>query len=73
IIQLNEKIDTLNFKRSEENLSISKLVGDYIVNDYPVTPKKSLILSVSLVTGFILSVFIVFGLNFLRKPRKEFD
>ncbi|MFX4153329.1 Wzz/FepE/Etk N-terminal domain-containing protein [Aliarcobacter butzleri] len=73
IIQLNEKIDTLNFKKSEENLSNSKLVGDYIVNDYPVKPKKSLILSVSLVTGFILSIFIVFGLNFLRKTRKEFD
>lgn len=73
ITQLNEKIDTLNFKKSEQNLSNSKLVGDYIVNDYPVKPKKSLILSVSLVTGFILSIFIVFGLNFLRKTRKEFD
>ncbi|MCT7618051.1 Wzz/FepE/Etk N-terminal domain-containing protein [Aliarcobacter butzleri] len=72
IIQLNEKIDTLNFKKSEENLSNSKLVGDYIVNDYPVKPKKSLILSVSLVTGFILSIFIVFGLNFFNKTRKEF-
>ncbi len=72
IIQLNEKIDTLNFKKSEENLSNSKLVGDYIVNDYPVKPKKSLIIGVAFVTGFILSIFIVFGLNFFNKTRKEF-
>ncbi|MFW2352848.1 Wzz/FepE/Etk N-terminal domain-containing protein [Aliarcobacter butzleri] len=73
IIQLNEKIDTLNFKKSEENLSNSKLVGDYIVNDYPVKPKKSLIIGVAFVTGFILSIFIVLGLNFFNKTRKEFD
>ncbi|MDN5128806.1 GNVR domain-containing protein, partial [Aliarcobacter butzleri] len=73
ITQLNEKIDTLNFKKSEQNLSNSKLVGDYIVNDYPVKPKKSLILAVSFLTGFILSIFIVLGLNFFNKTRKEFD
>lgn len=67
ITQLNEKIDTLNFKKSEQNLSNSKLVGDYIVNDYPVKPKKSLILAVSFITGLILSIFIVFFLNFFKK------
>jgi capsular polysaccharide biosynthesis protein len=67
ITQLNEKIDTLNFKKSEQNLSNSKLIGDYIVNDYPVKPKKSLTIAVSFVTGFILSIFLVFILNFFRK------
>ncbi|RBQ32377.1 hypothetical protein CRU92_01325 [Arcobacter sp. FW59] len=67
ITQLNEKIDTLNFKKSEQNLSNSKLVGNYIVNDYPIKPKKNLVLAVSFVTGFILSIFLVFIFNFIRK------
>ncbi|OCL85686.1 cryptic autophosphorylating protein tyrosine kinase Etk [Aliarcobacter thereius] len=69
ITQLNEKIDTLNFKKSEQNLSNSKLIGNYIVNDYPVKPKKYLIIAVSFITGFILSIFIVFILNFFREDK----
>ncbi|OCL83531.1 GNVR domain-containing protein [Arcobacter porcinus] len=67
ITQLDEKIDTLTFRKSEQNLSNSKLVGNYVINDYPVKPKKVLILLVSFVTGFIFSIFIVFILNFVRK------
>ncbi|WP_418179275.1 GNVR domain-containing protein [Aliarcobacter lanthieri] len=67
ITQLNEKIDTLDFKKSEQNLSNSKLVGEYIVNNFPIKPKKSLIIVVSFITGFILSICIVFFINFIRK------
>ena len=71
ISQLNEEIDTLNFKKSEQNLSNTKLVGEYIVNDFPVKPKKSLIVAVAFVTGFILSIFLVFLINFIRKIKLE--
>ncbi|PUE67663.1 GNVR domain-containing protein [Arcobacter lacus] len=54
-------------KLTNDSVRNSEVVGDYIVNDYPVKPKKSLILAVSFVTGFILSIFLVFILNFIRK------
>ncbi|WP_375231782.1 GNVR domain-containing protein [Arcobacter sp. CECT 9188] len=55
------------FKKSVQNLSNSKLVGEYIVNNFPIKPKKSLIIVVSFITGFILSICIVFFINFIRK------
>lgn len=69
ITQLNEKIETLNFKKSEQNLSNMKLVGDYIISDNPIKPKKSLVIVVSFVTSFILSIFIVFVLNFINNTK----
>ena len=72
ISQLHEEIDTLNFKKSEQNLSNTKLVGEYIVNDFPVKPKKFLIVAVAFVTGFILSIFLVFLLNFIRKNKTDY-
>ncbi|RBQ27886.1 hypothetical protein CRU88_02395 [Arcobacter sp. CECT 9188] len=60
-------MDTLIFKKSVQNLSNSKLVGEYIVNNFPIKPKKSLIIVVSFITGFILSICIVFFINFIRK------
>ena len=70
ITQLNEKIDTLNFKKSEQNLSNSKLVGDYIINDKPIKPKKSLVIIVSFVSSFILGIFIVFIFNFFSNSTR---
>lgn len=71
IYQLNEKMDIQNFKKSEQNLANTKLVGEYLVNNFPVKPKKSLVIVVSFVTGFIVSIFLVFLLNFINNPRKE--
>jgi len=72
ISQLNEEIDTLNFKKSEQNLSNTKLVGEYIINDFPVKPKKSLIVMIGFITGFILSIFLAFLLNFISKSRTDY-
>ncbi|MFA6740729.1 MAG: GNVR domain-containing protein [Arcobacteraceae bacterium] len=69
--QLNEKIEILSFKKSEQNLSNMKLVGEYILNNNPIRPKKSLTITVSFVTGFIVSIFLVFLLNFINNSRKE--
>lgn len=69
ISQLNERIETFDFKKSEQNLSNTKLVGDYIINNNPVKPKKSLIIVVSFITSFISAIFIVFILNFINNSR----
>lgn len=69
--QLNEKIEMLSFKKSEQNLSNMRLIGEYILNNNPIKPKKSLTIIVSVISGFIISIFLVFLLNFINNPRKE--
>lgn len=66
-IKLEEQIEKALFSISEQNLQNSKVVGDYIVYDYPIKPKKKLIVLVAFITGFILSIFIAFFLNFIGK------
>jgi len=65
ISKINEQIEELKFNVSDQNIQNSKVIGDYIINDYPVKPKKKLIVVVAFITGFILSIFIVFFLSFL--------
>lgn len=69
ITQLNEKVETLNFKKSEQNLSNSKLIGNYVINNNPTKPKKSLVILVSFVTSFIFSIFIVLISNFFSNSK----
>ena len=64
-------LDEIKFKLSEQNISNTRLVGDYVVNEYPAKPKKSLIIVVAFVTGFILSIFMVFFMEFIKNFRKE--
>jgi len=70
-IKLNEKIDKLNYSITECNIRNSKVIGDFIVKDYPIKPKKKLIVVVAFVSGFILSIFIVFVLNFIRDEKSD--
>ena len=66
-MKLKEQIEQLKFNMSLQNLQNSQVVGHYIVHDYPVKPKKKLIIIVAFVTGFILSVFLVLLYTFIRK------
>ena len=69
--KMKASLDEIKFKLSEQNISNTRLVGDYIVNEYPSKPKKLLIIVVSFITGFILSIFIVFFMQFANNFRKE--
>lgn len=70
-IKLNEQIDQLNYSITEYNIKNNKVVGDFIVKDYPIKPKKKLIVVVAFVSGLILSIFIVFFLNFIRDENAQ--
>jgi len=59
-------IDQLKYNKSKENIQNSKIIGEYIVLDSPIKPKKLLILIVAFITGFMLSVFLAFFLEFLQ-------
>ena len=69
--KMKASLDEIKFKLSEQNISNTRLVGDYIVNEYPTKPKKTLIIVVLFVTGFILSIFIIFFMQFVNNFRKE--
>lgn len=55
-----------------ENVIMSKQIGNIIIDDNPINkPKKTLIVVVSFVSGFILSIFLVFFMQFINSIRKE--
>ena len=71
-IIIPKKILDLNYKVKQEKLKISKnklvdtsVVGDIQINDNPIKPKKALIVIVSFITAFILSIFLVFFMAFI--------
>ena len=70
-IKLQNDIQKYTFNISSENLKNSEVIGDYIVMDYPIKPKKKLIVVVAFVTGFILSIFLAFLLNFINGIKRE--
>ncbi|MCT7557678.1 GNVR domain-containing protein [Aliarcobacter butzleri] len=73
----NELEDILNrielekLKLTNKIAKNSEFVGSILVNEHPIKPKKSLIVVVSFVTGFILSIFLVFFIEFIRTLKKE--
>lgn len=55
-----------------ENAIMTKQIGNIVINDNPINkPKKSLIVVISFVSGFILSIFLVFFTQFINSVRKK--
>ncbi len=71
ISTLNEKIKQLKYNISDSNMQNSTVVGRYIIHDYPAKPKKKLIIVVAFITGFILAIFMVFFLEFIKNIKEE--
>ncbi len=70
-IKLEEKIQRLTYSISNQNIQNSKVIGEYIVKDHPVKPKKKLIVIVAFITGLMLAVFLAFFLEFLLGTKEE--
>lgn len=69
--KLNEELKTLQVLMEPYNYKNTEIVGSIMTNDYPIKPKKSLIVTVAFVTGFILSIFFVFFLEFIRNEKEH--
>ena len=55
-----------------ENVIMTKQIGNIQIDNNPINmPKKKLIVVVSFVSGFMLSIFIVFFMQFINSIRKE--
>lgn len=67
---LKDSIELEKLKLSNNLAKNSEIVGSILVNDNPVKPKKALIIIVSFVTAFILSLLLVFFMSFISKLKK---
>ncbi len=64
---LIEEKTALSLLLNKRNYNNSEVVGRILTNDYPIKPKKKLIVVVAFIAGFILSIFLVFIMNAFRK------
>ncbi|MGB6328766.1 MAG: Wzz/FepE/Etk N-terminal domain-containing protein [Halarcobacter sp.] len=71
INMLKDEIQLKKLNLTNNSIKNSEVVGTIQVHDYPIKPKKKLIVIVSFITGLILSIFIVFFMNFVNSLRKE--
>lgn len=61
-----------NKSKLYDKFIMTKQIGNISISNKAInTPKKKLIVVVSFVTGFILSVFLVFLMNFIQGLKKE--
>lgn len=66
---INKHIEKAKFY---ENAIMTKQIGNIVIDDTPINkPKKLLIVVVSFVSGFILSIFLVFFIEFIKNFNKE--
>ena len=55
-----------------KNKIMTKQIGDIKISDEAINkPKKALIVTVTFITGFILSIFLVFFIQFIQSVKKE--
>jgi len=71
MLDITNQIEDLKFSISKHNLIETHIVGTIILNKHPIKPKKTLIVSVAFVTAFILAIFIVFFMEFLKGIKDE--
>lgn len=69
--ELLSKIDNLKLEIADEKILETKILGKFITSKYPIKPKKKLIVVVSFVTGFILSIFLVFFIQFIKSFKED--
>jgi len=66
IDNLNQKIQDIKDSIKPYNLRNTQIVGNIIKQDYPVKPKRALIIIVAFITSFILAIFLVFFIEFIK-------
>ena len=69
--ELKNSLVLEKLKLANDRVKNSDIVGEILTNDFPVKPKKKLIVAVAFVTGFIISIFLVFFIQFIQGIRKE--
>lgn len=68
LLERKKLLETLSMPHNFKN---TEIVGNILINDNPIKPKKALVVVVAFVTGFILAIFVVFFMQFISSMRKE--
>ena len=71
LYKLEESKKIIELSLLPHNYKNTQIVGEIITNDFPTKPKKKLIVAVAFVTGFMISIFLVFFIQFIQGIRKE--
>ncbi|EDM23200.1 Wzz/FepE/Etk N-terminal domain-containing protein [Caminibacter mediatlanticus] len=71
VLSINEKIINLKSQLSPLNIIKTQIIGKIEKSNKPVKPKKTLIIIVAFITGLILSIFLVFFIEFIRSLKEE--
>ncbi|WP_434242800.1 Wzz/FepE/Etk N-terminal domain-containing protein [Aliarcobacter cryaerophilus] len=71
LYKLEESKKIIELSLLPHNYKNTQIVGEIMTNDFPTKPKKQLIVAVAFVTGFIISIFLVFFIQFIQGIRKE--
>ena len=71
LYKLEESKKIIELSLLPHNYKNTQIIGEIMTNDFPTKPKKSLIVAVAFVTGFIISIFLVFFIQFIQGIRKE--
>ena len=71
LYKLEESKKIIELSLLPHNYKNTQIVGEIMTNDFPTKPKKSIIVAVAFVTGFIISIFLVFFIQFIQGIRKE--
>ncbi len=70
IPNLKTSINLLEMSIKPPYLVMTRIVGRIYTHNYPVKPKKKLIIVIALITGIILGLFLAFFIEFIRKEEK---
>ena len=66
---INKHIEKAKF---HENVIMTKQIGDIVIDNNPINkPKKLPVVVVSFISGFVLSIFLVFFMQFVNSIRKD--
>ena len=71
LYKLEESKKIIELSLLPHNYKNTQIVGEIMTNDFPTKPKKILIVAVAFVTGFIISILLVFFIQFIQGIRKE--
>ncbi len=71
IEKFKEELNTLKVLMKPYNYRNTEVVGNIMTNDYAIKPNKKLIVVVAFVTGFILSIFLVFFMEFIQGMKRN--
>ena len=71
IYELKNKINDLKLSISPLKIQKATIIGKVTVLNKPIEPKKKLIVIIAFITGLMLSIFLVFFLEFIAGMKKE--